>query len=123
MLMAYRQVVGRYGEDLACELLSAQGYEIVQRNWRCARGEIDIVAREGDCWAFVEVKTRRGHRAEYPEDGLTHAKLRRLSELGEWYLAEAELGMVNWRIDLVAVELSEAGRPPRCDVIRGVGAY
>jgi putative endonuclease len=121
--MAYRQRVGKYGEDLACALLASEGYEIVGRNWRCARGEIDIVAREGECWAFVEVKTRRGHRAEYPEDGLTPAKARRLAELAEWYLAEAQLDQVNWRIDLVAIELSEGSGAPRCNLVRGVGAY
>ncbi len=121
--MTRRQTLGRRGEDLACTVLALRGYEIVQRNWRCARGEIDIVAREGDCWAFVEVKTRRGHRAEYPEDGLTPAKLERLIELAQLYLGEQALNDVNWRIDLAAVEWDERRDAARFNLVRGVGAY
>lgn len=121
--MNQRAALGQMGEELACTLLARQGYEIVARNWRCARGEIDIVARDGDCWAFVEVKTRRGHRVEYPEDGLTPAKLERLVELAQLYLAEQELGPVTWRIDLAAVEWDEHQDAARFNLIRGVGAY
>ncbi len=121
--MAYRQALGRHGEDLACAYLLEQGYEILARNWRCPRGEIDIVAREGDCLAFVEVKTRRGHRLQYPEDAMTSAKQRRVSELGRWYLAESGVSDVDWRVDLLAIELSECGGPTRYHLVRGVGAY
>jgi putative endonuclease len=118
--MAYRQALGKQGEDMACALLASQGYEIVARNWRCARGEIDIVAREGDWWAFVEVKTRRGHRTQYPEDGMTAAKRARLGELGQRYLARAGVDMVNWRVDLVAIELGQGQEPPRVNLVRVV---
>ena len=118
--MAYRQSIGRYGEDLACRHLEEQGYEIITRNWRCQRGEIDIVAREGDCLAFVEVKTRRGHRVGYPEDAMTASKRRRLGELAGWYLAEQDLSDVDWRVDLVAIELSEGSGPMRVNLVRTV---
>jgi putative endonuclease len=121
--MNRRQSLGRRGEDLACTLLAEQGYEIVERNWRCARGEIDIVAREGACWAFVEVKARRGHRTEYPEDGLTAAKLTRLVELAQLYLGEHALDAVSWRIDLAAVEWDDGRGLARFNLVRGVGAY
>jgi putative endonuclease len=120
--MAYRQAIGRHGEDMACQYLVAQGYEVLERNWLCPRGEIDVVAREGECWAFVEVKTRRGHRAEYPEDALTAAKLGRLVELAETYLARAQLNDVDWRVDLVAIELSERSAAPRINLVRAVSA-
>ncbi len=120
--MSRQQSLGRRGEDLACTLLAQQGYEIVERNWRCARGELDIIAREGACWAFVEVKTRRGHRAEYPEDGLTPAKLARLIELAQLYLGEHALDAVNWRIDLAAIEWDPYSDTARFHLIRGVGA-
>lgn len=122
-MKAYRQAVGQHGEDLACQLLAGQGYEIIARNWRCPRGEIDIVARERDCWVFVEVKTRRGHRVVSPEDALTSGKLARLVELGGWYLGEIGQSDVDWRIDLVAIELSDGSAPLRTHHIRGVGAY
>lgn len=117
-----RQSLGKQGEDLACTLLARQGYEIVERNWRCPRGEVDIVAREGACWCFVEVKARRGHRAEYPEDGLTPAKLERLIELAQTYLGEHALEGVNWRIDLAAIEWDDRREAARFNLVRGVGA-
>ncbi|MGI6367894.1 MAG: YraN family protein [Anaerolineae bacterium] len=120
--MAYRQSIGRLGEDLACAYLQRQGWQILTRNWRCARGEVDIIAREGECLVFVEVKTRRGHGAEYPEDGMTAAKRRRLAELAGYYLAELEGPLMDWRIDLVAIELDPATGQSRCSLYRAVGA-
>ncbi len=119
--MRDRQETGRIGEKVAGDALGKRGYELVERNWRCARGEVDIVARDGDCWAFVEVKTRRGSRSELPEDGLTPNKLERLVELAETYLAEHDLEDVDWRIDLVAIELDPWDGVRRLNVIPGVG--
>ena len=118
----HRQETGRLGESLACDVLTRRGYEIVERNWRCVRGEVDIVARDGACWAFVEVKTRRGRAAGLPEDGLTEHKAERLVELAQLYLAEHALGDVDWRVDLVAIELDAQGGVRRLNVIPAVGA-
>ena len=120
-MMRDRQETGRIGERMAADALISRGYELVERNWRCARGEIDIVARDGDCWAFVEVKTRRGIRSELPEDGLTPHKAERLVELAEIYLAEHGLENVDWRIDLVAIELNSQNSIKRLHLIPGVG--
>ena len=115
--MGHRQRIGRIGEQLACAALARRGYHIVERNWRCPQGEIDIVARDGQCWVFVEVKTRRGRGAGLPEDGFTRRKAERLTELAQIYLYEHALGQVDWRIDLVAVELDPWGRVSRLDVL------
>jgi len=112
-----RQALGRLGEDLATDFLRREGYELVTRNWRHRSGEIDIVARDGDCWAFVEVKTRRGHRVQNPEDGLTDQKARKLQQLALTYLAEHGLANVSWRIDLVAIELDGQDRPVRMNLV------
>ncbi len=114
---AGRQRLGRWGEGLAATHLEAAGYTIVERNWRCAGGEIDLVAREGEEIVFVEVKTRRGRRYGAPEEALTARKAEKLLQLGQQYVYERNLGDVNWRIDLVAVELDERGRLLRCDHI------
>lgn len=119
--MAQHVKTGILGEQLACDHLASHGYEIVARNWRCPRGEIDIVARDGACWAFVEVKTRRGRGAGLPEDAITRSKLARLVELGQIYQAENALGEVDWRIDLVAVELSPRGDVQRLQLVPGIG--
>jgi putative endonuclease len=108
--------LGRWGEGLAAELLQGKGYEIVARNWRCAHGEIDIIAREGEELIFVEVKTRRGTVMGSPEEGLTPRKAGRVVELAQAYLAEADLD-ADWRVDLIAVELDAQGKLIRCEHI------
>jgi len=120
-MSAPRQRLGAWGETLAERALVARGYTILARNWRCAHGEIDLVAKDGACYAFVEVKTRRGHAVQQPEEALTPAKARRLAELGEVYLAEQGLEDVAWRIDLVAIELDARGGVARLEIISGVG--
>ena len=112
-----RHKTGALGEALACEALRQRGYEIIARGWRCPEGEVDIVARQGACWVFVEVKTRRGHAAGLPDEAVTSSKLRKLATLGSLYLAENELGEVDWRIDLVAIELDGHGRVLRLDIV------
>jgi putative endonuclease len=118
-----RQAIGRLGEEIACQALIARGYVIQERNWRCRRGEVDIVARDGEIWAFVEVKARRGHATQLPEEAVTETKLARLVELAQTYLAEKELRDVDWRIDLVAIEFGRPGEAPRVNLITGLGAW
>ena len=111
---------GLLGESLASQALQKRGYVLVERNWRCPQGEIDIIAQDGDCWVFVEVKTRHGHTAGAPEEALTEAQLNRLCELAEIYLAERDLE-VSWRIDLVAIELGPKDTLRRLRIITGIG--
>lgn len=112
-----RKKLGAWGEDLAAKQLKANGYKILERNWRCARGEIDIVARAGQTLVFVEVKTRRGRSMGAPEAGLTPYKASKLLQLGEIYVQEHRLTETYWRIDLVAVELDGSGKLLRCEHI------
>ncbi len=70
--------VGKRGEDIANEFLLARGYEVIDRNWRCSAGEIDIVARQGRSLVVVEVKTRSSLFAGHPFEAITAAKLARL---------------------------------------------
>jgi len=113
-----RKKLGQWGESVAAHHLEAKGYEIVARNWRCRQGEIDLVARTGVGaeLVFVEVKTRRGRTMGLPEEALTPHKSRKLLELGQLYLAAHELD-VDWRVDLVAVELDTSGKLLRCEHI------
>ncbi len=113
-----RRRLGNWGEHMAAIQLEAEGYAIVARNWRCAAGEIDLVARDGETLVFVEVKTRRGRAYGAPEEALTPRKAQKLLQLGAQYVYEQALGDVNWRIDLVAVELDARGLLLRCDHIR-----
>lgn len=119
-----RCAVGRTGEDLAAAALEVAGLRIVVRNWRPAlartrqevRGELDIVAIEGDVLVFCEVKTRRGW--EDPLVAVTPAKLRALRRLAHAYLAETgHRGPV--RFDVVGVRLPPGGEP-EFHYVRGV---
>ncbi len=115
-----RQKLGRWGEQLAAERLQSEGYVILARNWRCSRGEIDLVAQAGDVLVFVEVKTRRGRDYGTPEEAITRSKAKRLLELGQRYMLEHDLEDVEWRIDLVAVELDRQGKLLRCEHVANV---
>ncbi|MCP5098558.1 MAG: YraN family protein [Chloroflexi bacterium] len=112
-----RKRLGAWGESVAAHQLEAQGYRLVARNWRCRHGEIDIIAQAADdCYAFVEVKTRRGRDMGTPEEGLTYRKSQKLMQLAQIYLSEHDLD-VDWQIDLVAVELDKSGKLLRCEHI------
>jgi putative endonuclease len=114
----YKQRLGRRGEEIAAAYLQQQGYRLLIRNWRCSTGEIDVVAREGETLAFVEVRTRRGGGFGTPEESVTPAKQARLVELAQTYMQENGLMDENWRIDVVAVEMDRRGRVTRLNLIR-----
>ena len=116
-----RAALGRYGEELAARYLREQGMEVLERNWRCAHGEVDIVARDGTCLVVCEVKTRRGAAFGDPVEAVTVAKTMRLRRLVGAYLHERGGHAGSVRIDVVGV-LCEAGRPPRLRHVRGVGS-
>ena len=111
-----RRGLGQRGEELAVAELMQRGYVIRQRNWRCPAGEIDIVAEHEGQPVFVEVRTRRGRALGTPEASITPAKRERLIRVAQSYLVEAGVGEVDWRIDVVAVELTSSGRLLRIDL-------
>ena len=125
-----RKSIGLLGEEIACEALRQRGYRIVERNWRntsrsssgAVGGELDIVARDGEWWVFAEVKTRQTRSFGLPEEAVTLTKARRLAALAQTYLATHELDNVNWRIDVIAIELDRANVVTRLRLIPGVGA-
>ena len=117
--MAAKDTVGRYGEDVAARHLSEQGYVVLQRNWRCELGEIDIVARDGDCLVVCEVKTRRSDAFGSPFEAVTPRKVARLRRLTARWLAESGLHPPHVRIDVVAVRRPLTG-PAQVEHVRAV---
>lgn len=100
--MARKDVLGRSGEQLAADHLLGLGYEVIDRNWRCPIGEIDLVARHGSTTVVVEVKTRSGRGFGHPLDAITPVKLARLRRLaGAWAAAHGPVERL--RIDAIAV--------------------
>lgn len=112
--------VGRYGEKLAVRHLELQGFAVLERRWRCARGELDVVAVDDGCLVVVEVKTRRSVTAGAPEDAVTPAKLARLRLLTGLWLDQQEVSWRDVRIDVVTVLLPRSG-PAHVEHLRAVG--
>lgn len=98
-----RRALGDLGERLAAEHLQAQGYEVLDRNWRCGQGEIDLVARDGSTVVVCEVKTRRSCRYGMPHEAVTRQKAARLRRLAVAWLQAHEVSATHVRVDVVAV--------------------
>jgi len=101
--------LGSHGERLAAAHLTAAGMAILDRNWRCRDGEIDLIARDGAVLAIVEVKTRRGVRYGTAAEAVTPAKVQRLRRLATAWLSATGIRAATVRIDVVAVQLSANG--------------
>jgi putative endonuclease len=117
--MRTKNVVGRYGEDLAARYLTEHGFAVLERNWRCELGEIDIVARDGDTLVVCEVKTRRGLNYGSPLESITYRKLTTLRGLAGRWLREHSMRPPQVRIDVIAVLVPHGGQPT-VDHVRGV---
>lgn len=115
-----RQQLGRFGEAYAARYLAEQGMQVLDRNWRCSAGEIDLVLRDGDVLVVCEVKTRSSEAFGSALEAVTERKAARLRRLAARWLAEHRLRPHDVRIDLVGV-LVPPGRSPRVDHVCGVG--
>jgi len=118
--MAAKDEVGRHGERLVARRLEEQGWEVLERNWRCPLGELDLVALDGPCLVAVEVKTRRNAHYGSPQEAVTHAKLARLRRLVGAWLESQERQFREIRIDVCAVTLPATGAAI-VEHLRGVG--
>jgi putative endonuclease len=117
-----RRSLGEVGESLAARYLTQRGARVLERNWRCVEGELDLVVVEPDgVIAAVEVKTRRGLGFGDPLEAVTAVKQQRLRRLlGQWLREHAHDGAAGVRIDVVGV-LIQPGRPVRLRHVTGVG--
>ena len=100
-----RIATGKRGEDLAAAYLSEEGYRILDRNYRCIFGEIDIVAEEGETLVFAEVKSRRSFAYGAPQLAVGREKQKKMSKVALHYLAEKHQRHRTARFDVVAVNL------------------
>jgi len=100
---------GRWAEDRAEEYLRARGYKIVQRNFRAAGGEIDIVAVDGKTLCFVEVKFRRGLQQGHPSEAVTPVKQRKITKTALFYLQQNPQSPPAVRFDVLAIRDSADG--------------
>ncbi len=117
------RVLGRQGEDIAWEYLKRRGYRILERNYRCRYGEIDLVAKDGETIVFIEVKSRRTAAFGDPEESVSPAKQKKISTVALNYLKDKGLYDRPARFDVVSVLASVLGQkvtriPDAFDLIR-----
>ena len=115
-----RRALGRKAEDLAAAYLRLAGCSVLERNLQLGHLEVDILAREGDCLLFVEVRLRRGGSCGGAAESMTPLKLRRLREGVRRGLA-ARRWRGSYRLDLVALDWNGRGGSLRLEHYRGIG--
>ena len=101
--------LGIHGEKVAEQHLMGLGYRILDRNWRWRKGELDLVAEQGDEIVFVEVKARRSRTYGLPEESITRSKRQKLIQAAYAYLSDANRDEASWRIDVVAIDMDQDG--------------
>jgi putative endonuclease len=107
---ASRRTLGAYGEDVAARLLTLErGMVLLDRNWRCPEGELDLVLRDGDVLVACEVKTRRGAGCGSPHEAVDEVRLERLHRLVWRWAEEHDVHPGKARVDLVAVQRPRRG--------------
>ena len=118
---AARRALGAYGESLAARhLVEVQGMVLLDRNWRCDEGEIDLVLRDGPVLVVCEVKTRTSAVCGTPHEAVGAAKLARLRRLAVRWMVDHRVRVPDVRVDLVAVLRPRRG-PAAVEHVRGIG--
>lgn len=101
--------LGRWGEERAAEYLHEKGLNIVEHNYRCPIGEMDLIAHQDDTLVFVEIKTRRSLNFGLPAESVTFKKQRKYLKIAQYYMKEKGIADVNCRFDVVEVMVTPDG--------------
>lgn len=104
-----RKAIGRRAENLAAVFLKKKCFGIVDRNFRCRLGEIDIIAKDGDELVFVEVRSANGYYFQHPLESITNTKMRRLRRLAMVWLNYNHTKEANLRFDIISIVFLEKG--------------
>ena len=120
MVESRTAALGRYGEQLAAEHLTAAGMTVLARNWRCAEGELALVLRDADgTLVFCEVKTRSGTGFGEPSEAVGHRKARKVRTLAcRWLVDHRPPGACDLRFDVVSI-VRQRGTAPQLQHLRG----
>lgn len=101
-----KKVLGNIGEIKSCEYLESEGYSILEKNFRCACGEIDIIAGLGKMVSFIEVKTRTSSSYGEPLESVNALKIARIRNVSSYYLSLKDLSGSEISFDVITVKLS-----------------
>lgn len=105
-----KQLLGQQGERIAEQYLQKKGYKLVERNYRCAVGELDLIVLDRRVVVFVEVKTRSGHGYGSPLEAVEFRKQRKMIQVAQYFLSEKKLHQRDARFDVVGI--SWPGKEP-----------
>ncbi len=115
---SFNKEIGSLGEDIADSYLRQIGYTILDRNFRCKIGEIDIVGRDGDYICFIEVKTRYGSLYGSPCESVTYSKRQKIYRTAEVYIMKKKLFKFNFRFDVIEIILNNSNNIPSIRLIK-----
>ncbi|MFW6377257.1 MAG: YraN family protein [bacterium] len=101
-----KRELGQFGEDKAAQYLKKKGYKIIERNFRYARGEIDIIASDGGYIVFIEVKLRRSFKYGLPESAVDTRKQNKIRKVAEYFLLGYESGK-KIRFDVISIQIED----------------
>lgn len=112
----FRSSLGERGETVACRFLEVQGYKILEKNYKCKLGEIDVIARRRERLAFVEIKTRTSTQFGTPQEAVDLQKQEKIFKVAQWYLKEKKILKSPIAFDVVAI-LWQEGQTPEIRLI------
>lgn len=112
----FRLSLGDRGELAACRFLKEKGYEILEKNYKCKLGEIDVIARRQERLAFIEIKTRTSNQFGMPQEAVNLQKQEKIFKVAQWYMKEKKLAKTPVAFDVVAV-LWKEDEPPEINLI------
>lgn len=98
--------LGNLGERLALQKIKRLGYKFIEKNYRCPLGEIDLIAKDGDCLVFIEIKTRKGRSTGYAKEAVNQHKIRQISKAALTYMKANNCFDTRARFDVIAVNIT-----------------
>ncbi len=113
-----RRALGKTGEGMAIDFLTASGYKIIERNFRTPFGEIDAIARKDGALVFVETKTRLSESIGPPFLSITRRKERKMVQNALYYLVKKGLADRSWGIDVISVKLASPDRAESIEILK-----
>lgn len=110
--------LGKTGEDLATSTLQKKGYKIIERNFHCPLGELDIIAYKKGVLCFIEVKTRSSDHFGSPEEAVSRPKQKRLARMARYYLQHKRINDTPCSFNVVSILMNQT--PPQIDILEDV---
>jgi putative endonuclease len=121
--MKYNKILGAFGEDIACSYLEEQGYRILERNFSCKVGELDIVAIDGETLSFVEVKCRTGVVYGNPSEAVSYSKQGKIVKAALFFMTKYKLFDYMCRFDVIEVLTDGTKEDTRINLIKNAFEY